>query len=375
MIVRFRLFYFICLYQNKIAKAIKKHYLCSRNKIIAEMKSTKIIILISMLLLSAPTVIGNEKDKSFDNQCKTERKIFLNNMPSDLQQKQKEAILKAIDGDSKDLQVARTGRNSVATISENVIAEEISATARLYKPKKTDKKLPILIYLHGGGWTIGSINSCSAYCNALASTEEVIVLAINYRLAPEFPFPFAIEDCINAYLLALEKAEAWGGDPSKISIGGDSSGGNLALATALQIKRDKLPKIKSLILFYPVVKAYADKSSSWKKYGKKYGLNSDIMIAFNNAYTMGRNIAYDPLISIYHAGENELKELPKILFVAAGKDILFDQGKAFCKKVTGLGVKVERDEFSESCHLFITVKGQPTAFNKSVELTKQFLCK
>ena len=241
--------------------------------------------------------------------------------------------------------------------------------------KKTDKKLPILIYLHGGGWTIGSINSCSAYCNALASTEEVIVLAINYRLAPEFPFPFAIEDCINAYLLALEKAEAWGGDPSKISIGGDSSGGNLALATALQIKRDKLPKIKSLILFYPVVKAYADKSSSWKKYGKKYGLNSDIMIAFNNAYTMGRNIAYDPLISIYHAGENELKELPEILFVAAGKDILFDQGKAFCKKVTGLGVKVERHEFKESCHLFITVKGQPTAFNKSVELTKQFLCK
>ena len=91
--------------------------------------------------------------------------------------------------------------------------------------------------------------------------------------------------------------------------------------------------------------------------------------------TLKRNIAYDPLISIYHAGENELKELPKILFVAAGKDILFDQGKAFCKKVTGLGVKVERHEFSESCHLFITVKGQPTAFNKSVELTKQFLCK
>ena len=64
------------------------------------MKSTKIIILISMLLLSAPTVIGNEKDLSFDNQCKAERKLFLNNMPSDLQQKQKEAILKSIDGDS-----------------------------------------------------------------------------------------------------------------------------------------------------------------------------------------------------------------------------------------------------------------------------------
>ena len=136
-----------------------------------------------------------------------------------------------------------------------------------------------------------------------------------------------------------------------------------------------MPKVKSLILFYPVVKGYEDNSKSWKKYGEGYGLNSDIMIAFNDAYTLKRNIAYDPLISIYHAGENELKELPKILFVAAGKDILFDQGKAFCKKVTGLGVKVERHEFSESCHLFITVKGQPTAFNKSVELTKQFLCK
>lgn len=331
--------------------------------------------LLATLLFINSTYGADTTEKTFNKQCKTERISFLKSTPEGLQQKQKEAILKAINGDNTSLQEVRNSRNIKAEVSENVIVENISETMRLYRPKTSDAALPILIYLHGGGWTIGSINSCSAYCNALASTEEVIVLAINYRLAPEFPFPFAIEDCINAYLLALEKAEAWGGDPSKISIGGDSSGGNLALATALQIKRDKLPKIKSLILFYPVVKAYADKSSSWKKYGKKYGLNSDIMIAFNNAYTMSRNIAYDPLISIYHAGENELKELPKILFVAAGKDILFDQGKAFCKKVTGLGVKVERHEFSESCHLFITVKGQPTAFNKSVELTKQFLCK
>ena len=331
--------------------------------------------LLATLLFINPTYGADKTDKTFNKQCKTERISFLKSTPEGLQQKQKEAILKAINGDNTSLQEVRNSRNIKAEVSGNVIVENISETMRLYRPKTSDAALPILIYLHGGGWTIGSINSCSEYCNAVASTGKVIVLAIDYRLAPEFPFPFAIEDCINAYLLALEKAEAWGGDPSKISIGGDSSGGNLALATALQIKRDKLPKIKSLILFYPVVKAYADKSSSWKKYGKKYGLNSDIMIAFNNAYTMGRNIAYDPLISIYHAGENELKELPKILFVAAGKDILFDQGKAFCKKVTGLGVKVERHEFSESCHLFITVKGQPTAFNKSVELTKQFLCK
>lgn len=334
-----------------------------------------LLSLLATLLFINPTYGADTTEKTFNKQCKTERISFLKSTPAGLQQKQKEAILKAINGDNTSLQEVRNSRNIKAEVSENVIVENISETMRLYRPKTSDAALPILIYLHGGGWTIGSINSCSEYCNAVASTGKVIVLAIDYRLAPEFPFPYAIDDCVNAYIFAIDNAKSWGGDPENISIGGDSSGGNLALATALQIKRDKLPKVKSLILFYPVVKGYEDNSKSWKKYGEGYGLNSDIMIAFNDAYTLKRNIAYDPLISIYNAGENELKELPKILFVAAGKDILFDQGKAFCKKVTGLGVKVERHEFSESCHLFITVKGQPTAFNKSVELTKQFLCK
>lgn len=333
------------------------------------------LTLITVLMFTTSICATNPLGADFDKKCKEERISFLASTPEGAQQKKTDAVIKAIKGDNTDLQSVRNGRNTQATISDNVIAEYVTPIARLYRPKNADKKLPILIYLHGGGWTIGSINSCSAFCNALAATGEVIVLALDYSLSPEFPYPHALQDCMNAYVLALDNAEKWGGDPKNISVGGDSSGGNLALSTAMQAKRDKLTDVKSLVLFYPVVKSYDDKSRSWKKYGNGYGLDGAFMSAFNDAYILGRNIVYDPLVSPYHAEDSELQTLPKILFVAAGKDILLDQGKAFCKKISKLGVQFERYEFKESCHLFITMDGQPTAFKKSVELTKDFLNK
>jgi len=239
---------------------------------------------------------------------------------------------------------------------------------RLYEIENDTTTLPLLIYLHGGGWTFGSINSCSRFCDAIAASGAARVLAIDYSLAPESPFPAALNDCTTALKYAHANATILKTSPTLISIGGDSAGGNLAAATAL--KCSHLP-IRSLILFYPVTKAYADDSESWNKYGHGYGLDADLMAEFNKAYTI-RTTPYNPLISISLAKTGNLAKLPPTLLVGAGRDILRDQGKEFADHLPGI---VRRVEFPGAVHLFITVPGQPTAFKKAVELSIDFLSK
>ena len=122
--------------------------------------------------------------------------------------------------------------------------------------------IPLLVYFHGGGWVIGSVNSCSRYCAAMAE-KGIAVLAVDYRLAPEHPFPEGLKDCIDAIKFAQSKMTEWKCD--SISVGGDSSGGNLAIAVALSFPENTF---NSLITFYPVTRAYADDSESWKQFGK-----------------------------------------------------------------------------------------------------------
>ena len=105
---------------------------------------------------------------------------------------------------------------------------------RLYSPINCDRPLPLLIYLHGGGWTFGSINSCARFCNAIASSGKIKVLAVDYRLAPEHPYPAGLDDCCDAVEFAIDNATTLGIDADKISVGGDSSGGNLSIATAIR---------------------------------------------------------------------------------------------------------------------------------------------
>lgn len=328
-----------------------------------------------------------------------ERDDFLTSMPDGLQDRQNRAIRRAMKGDSSSLKKVRESRNTPYTPSQNVEAIDLKIgyegfvlsgeglNARLYRPadRKEGEMLPLLVYFHGGGWVLGSINSCAAFCDALASTGKVMVLAVDYRLAPEYPFPAALEDCVATTYYAMRKAGEWGSDMENVSIGGDSSGGNLAIMTGLTInnksaKIEGLSKVKSLVVFYPVTKAYDDGSESWNEYGDFYGLDSEIMETFNAAYLSGTGkldqeeiSQREKLVSPSDLDMDLLTHLPEILLIAAGKDILRDQGRDFMEKVKEAGIKGERVEFSEAAHLFITVPGQPSAFNEAVRLTSEFL--
>ena len=323
-------------------------------------------VLISLIISSVSILI-------YGSDYRVEADVFLKNMPDSLQSIQTRAIRKAMAGDSKELQLVRKSRNSSAEMPKNVIAEYITPNLRLYKPiGKNVDRLPLLVYFHGGGWTFGSINSCSKFCANLVSKGNAMVLAVDYRLAPEHPFPQGLEDCCNAVMFAVENADKWGGDSDCISLGGDSSGGNLAIATALKLQKT-MPdmKLRSLVLFYPVVSAWIDKTDSWNKYGEGFGLDSELMNAFNRAYA--GNDYRNPLISVSLADDKSLKKLPPTLLIAADRDILKDQGEKFCDKLKTLGVDVTRKELSGTVHLFITVPGQNSAFQEAVSISSDFL--
>lgn len=327
---------------------------------------------------------------------KAQADSFLRKMPANLQSVQRLAIEQAIEGHSAGLENVRQARNGEIPLPEQVEAFDPTPGLRLYRPKKRTGQgpLPLLVYFHGGGWTIGSINSCARFCGALAATGQVAVLAVDYPLAPEHPFPAALNACVEAVRYALRKAGAWDCSPHLISVGGDSSGGNLALAVSLMLQenttpeqsgKETLPPLKSLLLFYPVTKAYNDGSPSWQQYGTGYGLDAELMEAFNEAYLT--RSPYIPkgapeqeplernyLVSPAHAAEQgRLQNLPPVLLIAAGRDILRDQGESFINKLQHAGMDAQRIEFPEATHLFITVPGQPEAFQQAVELSRNFL--
>ncbi len=290
---------------------------------------------------------------------------FVSSLPEGMQALQTAAIRRAIAGNSRSLVEIRASRNVAPTLPDGVERRPVKGNMALFRSNKFEgDTLPLLVYLHGGGWTIGSINSCARYCAAMAD-NGVAVLAVDYRLAPEHPFPAGLNDCIDAVKTASDSLATW--QCNSISLGGDSSGGNLAVAAALA----GLPcRVAGLVLFYPVTEAYADNSESWIEYGEGYGLDAALMDAFNDAYT---DDSRNPLVSPALAPDSALVSLPPLLLVAAERDILRSQGEKFAVRLEKLGVDVTHRLIPGSVHLFITVPGQPAAFDEAVRQSRVFL--
>lgn len=326
--------------------------------------TTKTIILASLIGLTA----ANESNDSI---MRKEADTFISQMNPKLQPGQRDAIFAAIDGDNSALEAVRHTRNSRPGYPKNVEVTEPCEKMRLYTntDDKHTRNKPLLIYLHGGGWTIGSLNSCARFCSEVCAQGGISVLAVDYRLAPEHPYPAPLDDCERAIRFAIENARRWGCSAERIVVGGDSSGGNLAIASTMRMKKGD---VAGLLLFYPVVKAWNDGSASWQKYGKGFGLDGDLMEAFNQSY-ISTYRAHNAEISPFSATDEALSKLPRTLLIAAGRDILADQGNEFIHRIKALGVEATRTEFPWAVHLFITVPGQDTAFREAAKRSIEFI--
>lgn len=325
------------------------------------------------LLLSTPVWSKTTEVVQNDSVFYDEAEAFRKHIPADLQHKQACAVRKALEGDFSALEAVRNSRSIEPQMPEGIVRTMLNDKMCLYRPtSKAGETLPVVVYLHGGGWAFGSINSCAKYCASL-SLKGYAVLALNYSLSPDNAFPTAVNEVCETLAYIEAHADSLHVDSERVYIGGDSAGSNLAITATLKNASlgSHTPYIKGLILYYPVIYAYDDGSKSWTKYGQGYGLDAELMDAFNEAYA--KDSPHHPLISPGHATNEALRNLPPVLLVAAERDILHDQGKEFAERLKALDVAVKYVCIPGSVHLFITVEGQPAAFVQAVQQAEDFI--
>lgn len=306
-----------------------------------------------------------------------EVKAFLRKLPPDFSQKQIQAMKNAEKGDFSALRKIRLGRPDTPS-PKGIIARNTEwngVPVRIYCPEKAKgKTLKTVLYLHGGGWVIGNLKTCSRFCGELSLTADAIVIAVDYRLAPEHPYPAALDDVMKILKAARSPLPLPFGiknDTKQVFLAGDSAGGNLSAAAALrEYDRDKRTPA-GLILFYPAVDLTDRDSASMKKYGKGYALDSDIMNAFIDCYLPGdRRLRAGRYVSPL---KTDLSVFPPSLIVTAEFDVLHDQGKAFAEKLGKAGRRVIHRDYKGATHIFITVPGMDTFFNRAVKDAAEFL--
>jgi len=225
--------------------------------------------------------------------------------------------------------------------------------ARLYVPSGTSSPGPLLVWFHGGGWVYGDLDSHDPACRFLAERSGVRVLSVDYRLAPEHPFPAAYDDCLASYRWVVEHAESLGADPARLAVGGDSAGGTLAAATALAAAREGLPLAWQLLL-YPGTDMRGG-TESRARYNEGLVLTQEFMDIAKACYLPGPGDELDPRASPL------LAEVPAGLapaYVAtAGFDPVRDEGEAYARKLADAGVEIELRRFPDQIHAFVHLVG------------------
>ena len=225
--------------------------------------------------------------------------------------------------------------------------------ARLYTPSIAVTPSPMLVFFHGGGWIYGDLDSHDAPCRLLAEKAGVRVLAIDYRLGPEDPFPAAYDDALAAYEWVLENAESLGANTARLAVGGDSAGGNLAAVLAIEAARRDWP-LAFQLLVYPATDA-ARETRSFEMFGKGFFLTQDFMRLANRGYLADGVDPRDPRVSPLYA---DLPEgLAPAYLCTAGFDPLRDEGEAYARKLADAGVTVELKRFPDLIHGFFNIVG------------------
>jgi acetyl esterase len=218
---------------------------------------------------------------------------------------------------------------------------------RVYRPSAEDN-LPVVVYFHGGGWTIGSVDVYDTLTRALANAAHAIVVSVEYRLAPEHPYPEPLDDCWTAFEWVVNNTSVFEGDPSRIAVAGDSAGGNIAAVVALMARDAGLP-LALQALIYPATDASMS-SQSYTDNGEGYLLEAKQMRWFWDCYTRGGSDVADWHISPLRAPE--VADVAPALVITAEYDPLRDEGEAYAKRLVDAGVPVELTRYDGMIHAF-----------------------
>jgi acetyl esterase len=220
---------------------------------------------------------------------------------------------------------------------------------RIYTPASRGARPPVLVYYHGGGWSLGSIATYDSLCRKLARDVPAVVVSVDYRLAPEHPFPAAVEDAHLALEWVSRNADDLGGDARRLAVGGDSAGGNLATVVAVRARKEKLP-VTFQVLFYPSTDVSRTDYPSHQQYGRGYWLTTEGIEKFRGYYLPHPRDWRHPEASPLLAADEDLRLLPPALVMTAGCDPLRDEGQAYADRLRELGVPVEHRFEQELIH-------------------------
>ena len=220
---------------------------------------------------------------------------------------------------------------------------------RIYTPKDDDRPRPIFLFVHGGGFVIGSIESRDPQCRLISRDADCIVVSVDYRLAPEAPFPAAPDDCWAALQWCANNAASLGGDPTRIAVGGESAGGNLAAGLALRARDSGGPSLIAQILVYPLTDMYFEQDlPSYQYLDEDYFLTREQMDWYGECYAPGLTRTDNVLLS--PCKEDNLSGLPPAQIITAEFDPLRDDGKHYGERMTAAGVPVEYTCMSGMIH-------------------------
>ncbi|MFU1783301.1 alpha/beta hydrolase [Haloarcula japonica] len=248
-------------------------------------------------------------------------------------------------------------------INETIDGPGGDLDVRIYLPEG-DQPFPVTMFFHGGGFVSGSLDSHDEFCRRIANTVDIGVVAVEYRLAPEHPFPAAVEDAYAATEWVAESGSEYGLDTDNLAVAGDSAGGNLA-AVVSQMARDRNgPSIAHQVLLYPPVSADQD-WDSMEENGQGYFITTEDLAWFDDKYFEDEidqmNVYASPLLTA------DLSDLPPATLVTGGFDPLRDEGIAYAERLKEAGVEVSHYHYDDVIHAFVQMAAAPFEFDPSQE--------
>jgi acetyl esterase len=262
----------------------------------------------------------------------------------------------AVPPSNERVEEVRAGFGMLVTMgagaAEEVFAiEDLDADGvpvRVYRPAP-DPDLPVVVYFHGGGWTIGSVAQFDLIARQIANATKAIVVSVEYQLAPEHPFPAPLDDCWRALVWTAANAASFGGDGTRLAVMGDSAGGNLAAVCALLARDHGTPDIALQVLVYPVTDCDLD-TGSYRENGVGHLLTIDDMTWFFSCYTAAGADRTDWRISPLRAPD--LRGVAPAIVITAEFDPLRDEGQAYARRLAEAGVAVVNLPYDGMIHMF-----------------------
>jgi acetyl esterase len=319
------------------------------------------LIALAIILLTAPQVAyGVATQFSFGTFNHTGLEKHTQAFLNDLQQKGGPPIYTLSPQDARavlsGLQASTPVKKLPAEIENRTIpggpgGKDISITI-VRPPNSSNETLPVVIYIHGGGWVLGGFDTHERLVRELANKANAVIVFVNYTPSPEAKYPVAIEQAYAATKWVAENGKTINVNSSRLAVVGDSVGGNMAAAVTMLAKERGGPPIRFQVLFYPVTDASFD-TPSYMTYQNGYWLLRDGMKWFWNNYLTNQTNVKDPTVSPLQASLDQLKGLPPALIINGENDVLRDEGEAYALKLSEAGVPVAAVRYHGTIHDFV----------------------